>query len=139
VLVDIPDGKLIVDSANPGTALATVPGNPIADLYESLNGGTRVAVADDVDSGGVFGTIPSSLASGSSVPTGTTIDVYTSASGGTPLYSYVTGNLGSSGYDGPTPVSGNQIDSGVLPFLNQPIYFSYTNDNMSFDMPGSVH
>jgi hypothetical protein len=73
------------------------------------------------------------------VPTGTTIDVYTSASGGTPLYSYVTGNLGSSGYDGPTPVSGNQIDSGVLPFLNQPIYFSYTNDNMSFDMPGSVH
>ncbi|MGA8548493.1 MAG: PecA family PE domain-processing aspartic protease [Mycobacterium sp.] len=139
VLVDIPDGKLIVDSANPGTALLTVPGNPIADLYEAVNGGTRVAVSDDLDSGGVFGTIPSSLASGSSVPTGTTIDVYTSASGGSLLYSYITGPLGSSGYDGPTPVSGNEIDSGVLPFLHQPIYFSYTNDNMSFDMPGSVH
>jgi PE-PGRS C-terminal aspartyl peptidase-like domain len=139
VLVDIPDSKLIVDSVNPGTALATVPGNPIADLFESLNGGTRVAVADDVDSGGVFGTIPSSLVSGSSVPPGTTIDVYTSASGGTPLYSYVTGNLGSSGYDGPTPVSGNQIDSGVLPFLHEPIYISYTGDNMSFDVPGSIH
>jgi len=139
VLVDIPDGKLIVDSANPGTAIATVAGNPIADLFESLNGGTRVAVADDVDSGGVFGTIPSSLVSGSSVPPGTTIDVYNSASGGTLLYSYTTGNLGTSGYDGPTPVSGNQIDSGVLPFLHEPIYISYTGDNMSFDVPGSIH
>ena len=139
VLVDIPDGKLIVDSANPGTAIATVAGNPIADLFESVNGGTRVAVADDVDSGGVFGTIPSSLVSGSSVPPGTTIDVYNSASGGTLLYSYTTGNLGTSGYDGPTPVSGNQIDSGVLPFLHEPIYISYTGDNMSFDVPGSIH
>ena len=139
VLVDIPDGKLIVDSANPGTAIATVAGNPIADLFESLNGGTRVAVADDVDSGGVFGTIPSSLVSGSSVPPGTTIDVYNSVSGGTLLYSYTTGNLGTSGYDGPTPVSGNQIDSGVLPFLHEPIYISYTGDNMSFDVPGSIH
>jgi hypothetical protein len=139
VLVDIPDHKLILDSANPGTALFTVPGNPTADLYESVNGGTRVAVSDDVDSGGVFGTIPSSLASGSSVPSGTTIGVYDSASGGHLLYSYVTGPLGNSGYDGPTPVSGNQIDSGVLPFLSQPIYFSYTGDNMSFDAPGSVH
>ena len=139
VLVDIPDGKLIVDSANPGTAIATVAGNPIADLFESVNGGTRVAVADDVDSGGVFGTIPSSLVSGSSVPPGTTIDVYNSVSGGTLLYSYTTGNLGTSGYDGPTPVSGNQIDSGVLPFLHEPIYISYTGDNMSFDVPGSIH
>src|ERR1700730_1791790 len=139
VLVDIPDGKLIVDSANPGTAIATVAGNPIADLFESLNGGTRVAVADDVDSGGVFGTIPSSLVSGSSVPPGTTIDLYNSASGGTLLYSYNTGNLATSGYDGPTPVSGNQIDSGVLPFLHEPIYISYTGDNMSFDVPGSIH
>ncbi|MGB6205662.1 PecA family PE domain-processing aspartic protease [Mycobacterium sp.] len=139
VLVDIPDGKLVVDSANPGAVMLTVPGNPIADLFESLNGGTRVAVSDDLDSGGVFGTIPSSLESGSSVPTGSTIDVYTSASGGSLLYSYTTGPLGSSGYDGPTPVSGNEIDSGFLPFLHQPIYFSYTGDNMSFDMPGSVH
>lgn len=139
VLVDIPDHKLILDSANPGTALFTVPGNPIADLFESVNGGTRVAVSDDLDSGGVFGTIPSSLVSGSSVPTGTTIDVYNAASGGSLLYSYTTGNLGGSGYDGPTPVSGHEIDSGVLPFLSQPIYFSYTGDNVSFDAPGSVH
>ncbi len=139
VLVDIPDNKLILDSANPGMAAFTVPGNPIADLYESVNGGTRVAVSDDLDSGGVFGTIPSSLVSGSSVPSGSTIDVYTSASGGTPLYSYMTGPLGNSGYDGPTPISGHEIDSGVLPFLHQPIYISYTGDNMSFDLPGSVH
>jgi hypothetical protein len=138
VLVDVPDGKLIVDSANPGTAFATVSGAPIANLYESINGGTPVAVSDDVDSGGVFGTIPSSLESGSSVPSGTTIDVYNQP-GGTLLYSYTTGNLGSSGYDGPTPVTGTAIDSGVLPFLQEPIYISYTDNMMSFDVPGSIH
>ena len=67
------------------------------------------------------------------MPSGTTIDVYNSASGGTLLYSYTTGNLGSSGYDAPTPVSGTSIDSGVLPFLQEPIYISYTDDTMSFD------
>jgi hypothetical protein len=140
VLVDVPDGKLIVDSANPGTALATVSGAPVANLYESINGGTPVAVSDDVDSGGVFGTIPSSLESGSSVPSGTTISVYDNAAGtGTPLYTYQTGDLGSSGYDGPTPVTGTAIDSGVLPFLQEPIYISYTDNMMSFDVPGSIH
>ena len=134
VLVDVPDGKLIVDSANPGTAFATVSGAPIANLYESINGGTPVAVSDDVDSGGVFGTIPSSLESGSSVPSGTTIDVYNQP-GGTLLYSYTTDNLGTSGYDGPTPVTGTSIDSGVLPFLQEPIYISYTDNMMSFDKP----
>ncbi|HEY9305384.1 MAG TPA: PecA family PE domain-processing aspartic protease [Mycobacterium sp.] len=137
VLVDIPDGKLIVDSANPGMALATVPGNPIADLFESVNGGTPVAVSDDVDSGGVYGEIPSSLiGNAASVPNGTVIAVYDNAAGtGTPLYTYtVTEAAGNA----PTPVSGNAIDSGVEPFLISPIYISYTGDNMVFDKLGSI-
>jgi hypothetical protein len=139
VTVDIPgsDGNgpdLIVDPSNPFTAIATVDGAPTSTLYESINGGTPVQVSDDVDSGGVFGTIPSTLESGSSVPSGTTISVYDNAAGtGTPLYTYQTGDLGNSGYDGPTVVTGNSIDSGVEPYLEEPIYIDYSNDMLSFD------
>ena len=81
-----------------------------------------------------YGTIPSTLESGSSVPSGTTISVYDNAAGtGTPLYTYQTGDLGNSGFDGPTVVSGTSIDSGVEPYLEEPIYIDYTNDMLSFD------
>jgi hypothetical protein len=139
VTVDIPgsDGNgpdLIVDPSNPFPAIATVDGAPTSTLYESINGGMPVQVSDDVDSGGVFGTIPSTLESGSSVPSGTTISVYDNAAGtGTPLYTYQTGDLGNSGFDGPTVVTGNSIDSGVEPYLEEPIYIDYSNDMLSFD------
>jgi hypothetical protein len=134
VTVDIPQDLLVVGS-NAGTPLATVDGapTPTSDLYESVNGGTPVAVSDDVDSGGVYGTIPSSLES--SVPSGTEISVYDNSSDtGSPLYSYtVTG----SGDDSTAPevVSGTSIDSGVEPFLEEPIYIDYTNDTLTFDDP----
>jgi hypothetical protein len=134
VTVDVPQHELIVEPSNPGTAIATVDGAPTSTLYESINNGTPVQVSDDVDSGGVFGTIPSTLESGSSVPSGTTISVYDNAAGtGTPLYTYQTGDLGNSGYDGPTVVSGTSIDSGVEPYLEEPIYIDYTDDTMTFD------
>jgi hypothetical protein len=145
VTVDIPgsDGNgpdLIVDPSNPFTAIATVDGPatvdgaPTSTLYESINNGTPVQVSDDVDSGGVFGTIPSTLESGSSVPSGTTSSGYDNAAGtGTPLYTYQTGDLGNSGYDGPAVVTGNSIDSGVEPYLEEPIYINYTDDTLTFD------
>jgi hypothetical protein len=141
VTVDIPQGELVVGS-NAGTPLDTLSGAPTPTnaLYESVNGGTPVLVSDDIDSGGVFGTIPSSLESGSSVPSGTTISVYDNAAGtGTSLYTYTTGDLGNSGYDGPTVVSGSSIDSGVEPYLEEPIYISYTGTDgaLTFDVPGS--
>jgi hypothetical protein len=148
VLVDIPDGKLIVDNANPGEAIATLTGGivanghgvPIVDLYESVNGGTPVAVSDDVDSGGVYGTIPSSLVGSSgSLPSGTVISVYDNAAGtGTPVYTYVVGtdSLGQS--TAPVPTTGNSIDSGVIPFLQSPIYISYTDNTLTFDAPNSI-
>ena len=48
------------------------------------------------------------------------------------LYSYtVTGTT--SVNDGPTVVSGTDIDSGVEPYLLGPIFIDYTNDTLSFD------
>jgi hypothetical protein len=129
VLVDVPQNELIVDSTNPGTAIDTVSGAPIANLYETVTTNDQTVgstVSDDVDSGGVYGTIPSSLAS--DVEPGSTITVY-SSQGGTELYSYEVGSAG----EEPTSTSGTSIDSGVEPYLNEPIYIDYANDQMSFD------
>jgi hypothetical protein len=132
------DGYLVVGS-NAGTPIETVSGapTPTSDLYESVDGGTPVAVSDDVDSGGVYGNIPSSL--DSDVTPGTTISVYDNAAGtGTPLYTYTVTDTG--GVDtAPTSTSGTSIDSGVEPYLVEPIYISYTGTDgaLTFDAPGS--
>jgi hypothetical protein len=136
VTVDIPQGELVVN-ANPGTAIATVDGAPITKLTEELttNGSTvSKSVTDDVDSGGVYGTIPSSLESGDSVPSGSTISVY---DGSTLLYSYTTGTDSLGDSTAPTVVSGTSIDSGVEPYLEEPIYIDYANDTLTFDQPVS--
>jgi PE-PGRS C-terminal aspartyl peptidase-like domain len=130
VLVDVPGKELIVDPTNPGTAYATLDGAPTSNLTESINGGPPVAVSDDIDSGGVYGTIPSTLESGSSVPPNTTITVF---DGTKELYSYVTGTDTDGTSTSPTVVSGTDIDSGVIPYLEHPIFIDYTNDTLSFD------
>ena len=136
VTVDIPQNELVVGS-NAGTPIDTVSGAPISNLYEQVGSGTPVAVSDDVDSGGVYGTIPSSLVGNAgSVPPGTTITVYDSP-GGTELYSYTTGTDSLGDSTAPTVTSGTSIDSGVEPFLQEPIYINYTDDTLTFDEPGS--
>jgi hypothetical protein len=137
VTVDIPGGNLIV-GPNTDTPLFTVDGAPIAHLYEtvSTSGQTVVgsAVTNNVDSGGVYGTIPSALAS--HLQTGSVISVY-DHQGGTLLYQY-TVDIDSIGQStAPTPVSGTNIDSGVAPFLIQPIYIDYIDHTMSFYGPTS--
>jgi len=132
VLVDVPNnasgGDLIVEPTAP-TGGDMVSGAPISSLYETVTtdgvttGGS--AVSDDVDSGGVYGTIPSSLAS--DVEPDSIITVY-SSQGGTELYSYEVGSAG----EEPTSTSGTSIDSGVEPYLNEPIYIDYANDMMTF-------
>jgi hypothetical protein len=131
VTVDIPGDKLIVGSDAPITG-TTLSGAPIVDVLESVNGGTPLEVTNNIDSGGVFGTIPSSLAS--SVPSGTVITVENAAH--QVLYTYTTiGNFdvgtGTGVSDAPTIVSGTSIDSGVLPFLNHEIYLDYTDHTMT--------
>ena len=141
-------GDLVVSStnANPGTAIYTVndssSGAPISSLYETVttNGQTvGSTVSDDVDSGGVYGTIPSSLlGDNSSVPDGSTITVYSSdpSQGGTELYRYVVSDNGVD--NAPSVTSGTSIDSGYAPFDEDPIYINYTDDTLSFDEPGSI-
>ena len=131
VTVDLPQNELIVGDTNPGTAIFTVNGAPISSLYETVTTGgvTKAAtVTDDVDSGGVYGTVPSSLGAAQ----GSTITVY-SSNGGTELYSYTVGTDSDGISELPTSTSGTSIDSGEIPFREEPIYIDYTNDKMSFD------
>jgi hypothetical protein len=136
VLVNIPQNELVVSATNPLESYASTSGAPISTVLESVNGGTATSVSNDIDSGGVFGTIPSSLVSGSSVPSGTVITVDNAA--GQQLYTYTTtGNFdvgtGTGVSDAPTVVSGTSIDSGVVPFLTHPVYLDYANDTLYFD------
>jgi len=132
--VDIPGKELIVSSSttNPFTAIDTFPNSgatPTSDLYETVSNGGAVSgsssVSDDLDTGGVFGTVPSTLAS--DVEPGSVITVY-SSEGGTELYQYTvgTGEL-------PTSTSGTSIDSGFYPFSTHPLFIDYSNHTIAID------
>jgi hypothetical protein len=124
--VEVTPKDLIIDPATPTGA--TVDGAPISTLYETVTtGGSTIGstVSDDVDSGGVYGTIPASLYS--ALEPGSVITVY-SSQGGTELYSYPVGSSDTF----PTSVSGTNIDSGYIPFTEEPIYINYTDDMMTF-------
>ena len=135
VYIDIPQHELIVTGTNPIPDAVSTSGSPVSDVLESINGGTTKEVTNIIDSGGVFGTIPSSLESGSSVPADTLISVYNTNHD--LLYSYTTtGNFdvgtGTGVSDSPTVVSGTSIDSGVLPFLHHGVYIDYAADKTYF-------
>jgi hypothetical protein len=133
VYIDIPHDQLVVTGTNPIPDAVSTSGSPIVDVLESVNGGTPREVTDNIDSGGVFGTIPSSLVS--SVPSGTVITVENAA--GQELYSYTTTGTfdvgtGTGVSDAPTIVSGASIDSGVIPFLHHGVYIDYAADKTYF-------
>jgi hypothetical protein len=141
VTLDIPQNELVV-GANAGTPIDTLSGapTPLSNLTEevTLPGGatTTASVSDDVDSGGVFGTIPNSLVpSSGSLPVGTEITVL---DGTNKLYSYTVQTIDQYGdTNAPTAVSGTSIDSGAYPYLDEPIYISYsgTDGAITFDEP----
>jgi hypothetical protein len=130
---DLSEGVLINETGgylefgpNPLTALASVEGVPNGDLEVSLGGAGHIAVPVNaqIDSGGVYGTIPASIlvnppAVGDQLADGTQVEVYTSD--GLPLYSYtVEGNTG------PTvSADGTVMNTGERFFLANPIYISY--------------
>jgi hypothetical protein len=140
VTVDEPAGELIVGS-NPGTQIASFTGGPIPDtnLTETVtnSSGTVLgtgSVSDDIDSGGVYGTIPSTPYP-SDLALGDKVSVYDN---GTLLYSYTIQTVDSEGdTNAPTAVSGTSIDSGAYPFIEEPIYISYggTDGGITFDKP----
>ncbi|MDT5044940.1 MAG: hypothetical protein QOG75_793 [Mycobacterium sp.] len=133
-------GGVTVDISNPvaGTGDLIVGGDPVAGTslvgapistdYISIDGGALQAVTNDVDSGGVTGTIPASLLSSSEyssstdlVNPGTTIAVYADKAGTEELYSYTV-----TAANAPIVVSGSTMDSGVEPFLLGPISMEYS-------------
>ena len=133
-------GGVTVDISNPGAgtgdlivggdpvAGTSLSGAPISTDYISIDGGQLQAVSNDVDSGGVTGTIPSSLLTSSEynsttdlVNPGTTIAVYADKAGTEELYDYTV-----TAANAPIVVSGSTMDSGVEPFLLGPISMEYT-------------
>ena len=129
VTVDVPDKELILD-ANPGTAIATLnaSGSTVSGLTETVTNSSGTVgtgtISDDLDSGGVYGTIPSSISS-SSLAQGDVVTVY---DGSKELYSYTVG-----AGESPTVTSGTSIDSGFPAFQDNPIYIDYSNDTLTID------
>ncbi len=120
VLINEPAGYLQF-GPNPFPGI-TVSGAPVTTLDVQINGGPVQQVLALLDSGGEYGSIPSSVlgtgqASGT-VPIGTTISVYTNDL--TPLYSYTTSQTNS-----PLVTSG-QMNSGYAPFAQGPVYIGYS-------------
>jgi hypothetical protein len=137
VTVDEPGGELIVGDSNPFTAIDTLPvsgATPTSDLTETVytGGGQEVgtsSVSDDLDSGGVYGTIPSSIDS-STLAQGDVVKVY---DGSTELYQYTVETDSLNQSEAPDVISGTSIDSGVEPFLSHPVYIDYGADTISID------
>jgi hypothetical protein len=104
----------------------------------SIDGQPPQSVSAVIDSGGVYGTMPSSVlgnvtpTAGGYLPDGTTVQVY-SADGSTLLYSY-TVNSATAGSLSPSVVSGDgaTMNTGNIPFAQQPVYISYTNGSTIF-------
>ena len=120
VLIDEPKHQLTF-GPNPipaSTPHVTVAGSPITTLGVQIGNGSITNVPAIVDSGGVYGTMPSSIA-GAGLPNGTLITIYDS--NGTKLYSYTT-----SGINTPTPISSGLMNTGFEAFIDNPVYISYT-------------
>jgi hypothetical protein len=100
----------------------SLAGAPTTALDVKIGDGPLEHVSVAIDSGGVYGFIPSSvLETGQTsgiVPAGITISVYTS-NGETLLYSYTTTQT-----DGPFVTSGTALNSGYTPFYLGPVYIA---------------
>ncbi len=136
--VNLSNDTLTLDAIAPtsGTAL-TATGSTVSGLTETVttSAGTAIgsptSISDDLDTGGVYGTIPSSISSSSLAPG----DVVTVSQNGHELYSYVVGTDqigGQSVVQAPTVVSGSSIDSGIEPLLHHSLTVDYANDNLYF-------
>jgi hypothetical protein len=116
VLIDEPGGFLQF-GPNPLAPMATLTGAPITTLEVQVGNGPMQAVSSTIDSGGVFGTIPSSVLPGGTLPPNTEISVFAPGDQ-TALYSFNTSG------PSPTVISSGLMNTGFFPFAQQPIYIS---------------
>jgi hypothetical protein len=125
-------GRTLTFGPNPMPARVTTSGSPNVIGSVSINNGSKTPINLLIDSGGVTGTLPSTIM-GSTVPVGTVISVYDS--NGALLYTYTT----TSSY---TPVvtsdayNAELMNTGAMPFLHNRIYIDYSTANGStvFDL-----
>lgn len=119
-LIDM-QGQQLRFGPNPSAPLYSMNGSPITTLYVSVGGGPVQAVPSIVDSGGVLGTMPSSVISGAgSLPANTNIQVWADPGQTHLLYSYNTNSYT------PTVISSGLMNTGYKPFFENPIYISYS-------------
>jgi len=114
---------------NPLPVVTSIPGSPNVTGYISVNGGSKNPVNMLLDSGGVFGTIPQSIAgsAGSSgvLAKGTVVTVY-AADGTTVLFTYTVTSTSSS----PTvtvDTTPQALNTGYQPFKLGPMYINYVD------------
>ena len=121
------DLGILVFGPNPLPARVTVPGTPNANLQIQVGNGSKVPVNAIIDSGGVYGTMPSYIIGNSqtsgNLPAGTKVSVYTN-DGQTLLYTYTT-----KGNSGPTVITDTLHNTGNEPFAQGPVYIDYSPDN----------
>lgn len=128
-------GGFIVFGPNPLPPKATLSGTPTSTIKVTIGNNPQTDVVSLIDSGGVYGTIPSNLLPGSIpgtyVPAGTRIsvsgvDAFTGKT--VQLYSYTTGS------DPYAPIvvgpadDGNYMNTGYYAFKQGPVYIDYRND-----------
>ncbi|UVO13748.1 PecA family PE domain-processing aspartic protease [Mycobacterium sp. SVM_VP21] len=128
VLIDQAGGKLIFGD-NPYEGGTVIPGAPWADLKVQLNDGPLTNVRGVIDSGGVYGTMPSSVlgnitpTANGHLPEDTVISVY-AKDGTTLLYRYTVGSDPGE-VRSPTVTSGNSMNTGNWLFGEEPVYINY--------------
>lgn len=130
VLIDEPNQQLTF-GPNPLDPRVIVSGAPNTTVLAQTGNGTPQSTSALIDSGGVYGTFPSSIAS--SLPPGTQITVY-NADHSAVLYTYTIDGTGS---NAPT-ISDAALNSGSEAFVNQPVYISYSPSGTGttiFDYP----
>lgn len=108
---------------------------PISTLEVRINNGALQTTGGAfIDSGGLYGSVPTALSPptvGGYVQSGTTVSVYTT--GGTLLY---TTTVGSQQTTVVSSLLGGDFNTGITPFLQDPIYLSYSptgSGTMFFD------
>ncbi|OBJ88703.1 hypothetical protein A9W97_15320 [Mycobacterium gordonae] len=117
--IDMQNQKLTFGPNPDPTPNFSISGSPITTLYVQVGANPVVAVPSIVDSGGVLGTMPSSVIGGAgSLPANTMITVWADPGMTHQLYSYNTNDYK------PTVISSGLMNTGFLPFALQPIYIS---------------
>ncbi|OBA73088.1 hypothetical protein A5641_06875 [Mycobacterium sp. 1554424.7] len=135
LLIDEPAGTVNF-GPNPLPSYASVTGAPITTLDVRINNGAlQQTTGAYIDSGGLGGSVPDNLGppnSGGYLPAGTTVSVYT-PDGSTLLY---TTTVGAQQTAVASSVLGGFFNTGIAPFLQHPIYLSYSPSGagtMTFD------